>query len=274
MRLGCNTVVFGGHPALQVCEWIGWAGFAGVEFACLGGMADHVNPDRPDEARALAQRAAALGLETPAIEAAGNVMDAAFRERLYRVFDLAAQIGVPVVTTGSAGSATGESLEAFLPVAGDIAAHAAAAGVVWACKPHVGAAVHSTDSALRLMREVGGAALRLNFDPTHLQRIGEDPCVSALALGPHLAHVHIRDYFSDDQRIGPPERQTAGRGLVDLPGVVAALQSAGYDGWLDLEVIGAAGWDPLRQMAIAAGSHGYLSRVMREVSGRRETVPN
>ncbi len=265
MKLGCNTVAFAGHPADQVLQWIAWAGFQGVEFACLGGMAEHVSPDRLDEALALAARARELGLETPAIEAAGNVMDAGFRQRLYRVFDLAVRIGVGVVTTGSAGSSTPESLEAFLPVAAEIAAQAAAAGVTWACKPHVGAAVYSTDSALRLVREVGGPGLRLNFDPTHLQRVGEDPVVSALAMGPHLAHVHIRDYSSPDLRIGPPELQTAGRGRIDLRGVAAALREAGYSGWLDLEIIGASGWEPLRQMAIAAGSHGYLSRVLREV---------
>lgn len=264
MKLGCNTVVFAGHPAADVLRWIAWAGFAGVEFASIPGMAEHAGPEHADEALALAEQARGLGLETPAIEAAGNVMDAAFRERLYRVFALGKRMGVAVVTTGSAGSATPDALEAFLPVAAEIAAEAGRAGVIWACKPHVGAAVHSSDSAARLVEAVPNPALRLNWDPTHIQRLGEDPVVSALALGPYLAHVHIRDYDSPDMRIGPPERQTAGQGRVDLPAVVRALAETGYDGWLDLEVIGAAGWDPLRQMAIAAGSHGFLSLAVRE----------
>jgi sugar phosphate isomerase/epimerase len=268
VRLGCNTVVFAGHGAREAVQWVAWAGYAGVEFAALPGTADHVSPDRRDEALALAEEARRLGLATPAIEAAGNVMDPAFRERLYRVFRLAAEMGVPVVTTGSAGSSTPESLEAFLPIAREIAAEAGRAGVVWACKPHVGAAVFDTATALRLVEAVPAPALRLNYDPTHLQRVGDDPVRAAEVLGPHLGHVHIRDYSSPDTRIGPPELQTAGRGLVDLAGVVAALARAGYDGFLDLEIIGATGWDPVRQMAIAAASHGYLSRLLRELAAR------
>ncbi len=267
MQLGCNTVVFAGHAAADALQWVSWAGFAGVEFASIPGMAQHVDPAAEADAVALAERARELGLGTVSIEAATNLFDAAARERVYAVFRLARRIGVPVVTTGSAGVATEESFEAFLPLAREVAARAADAGVVWACKPHVGAAVWSTDTALRLVAAVANPALRLNYDPTHLQRVGEDPAVAAAKLAPHLAHVHLRDYDSPDQRIGPPERQAAGRGSVDLGAVVRALHTAGYSGFVDLEVIGAAGWEPVRQMAIAAASCGYLSRLLREVTG-------
>lgn len=266
VRLGCNTVVFAGHAAGEALQWVAWAGFAGVEFASIPGMAVHVDPDAEAEAVGLAEQARRMGLQTVSIEAATNLFDAAARERVYGVFRLARRMGVPIVTTGSAGSATAESFDAFVPLAREVAARAAAAGVVWACKPHVGAAVWSTDTALRLVSAADSPALRLNYDPTHLQRVGEDPVVAATRLAPHLAHVHLRDYDSPDQRIGPPECQTAGRGIVDLHAVMRALQTAGYAGFVDLEVIGTAGWDPVRQMAIAAASCGYLSRLLREVT--------
>ena len=266
VRLGCNTVVFAGHAPADALQWVAWAGFAGVEFASIPGMAAHVDPGAEAEAVALAERARGQGLQTVSIEAATNLFDAAARDRVYAVFHLARRMGVPVVTTGSAGSATADSFEAFVPLAREVAARAAAAGVVWACKPHVGAAVWSTDTALRLVGAVDSPALRLNYDPTHLQRVGEDPAVAAARLAPHLAHVHLRDYDSPDQSIGSPERQTAGRGIVNLPAVIRALRTSGYTGFVDLEIIGAAGWDPLRQMAIAAASCGYLSRLLREVT--------
>ncbi len=265
MRLGCNSVVFAGRTALEAVGYVRAAGFAGVEFASIPGMAEHLAPGDVPGARETVAAAREAGLDVPAIEAATDLFQPQARERLYRVFDLAGQLGIPVVTTGSAGSSTPESLQAFLPIARDVARRAGGAGVRWACKPHVGAAVYSTQSALDLVRAVDEPALALNYDPTHLQRVGEDPAIAAAALAPHLCHVHIRDYSSPDTRIGPPELQTAGRGLVDLPAVVRALAGAGYTGYLDLEIIGTASMDAVRQMAIAAGSHGYLSRILREV---------
>ncbi len=265
MKIGCNSVVFAGHPAEQVVQWVAWAGFSGIEFAAIPGMAEHLHPDAEGPARDLVGRARDLGLETPACEAATNLFDAGARERLYRTFALCGRLGIPVVTTGSAGSSTPESLAQFLPIAREVAQKAGDAGVVWACKPHVGSAVYSTESALTLVREVAAPALALNFDPTHLQRVGENPAESARRMGPHLRHVHIRDYRSEDTRIGPPELQVPGRGLVDLEGVYRGLASAGYAWYTDLEVIGAANWDAVRQMAIAAGSRGYLERLLRSL---------
>ena len=265
MRLGCNTVLFAGSSAEDAVRRVALAGFGGVELASLPGSALHLAPEDRGASRAAVEAAHAAGLEVAAVEAATNLFEEAARERVYRVFALCGELGIPVVTTGSAGTSTPDSLEAFLPLARMVARQAADAGVIWACKPHVGAAVYSTESALTLMRQVDAPALRLNYDPTHLQRVGEDPAASARALAPHLAHVHIRDYSSPDTRIGPPELQTAGRGLVNLPAVVRALADGGYSSYLDLEIIGAAGMDPVAQMAIAAGSWGYLTRILREL---------
>ena len=265
MRLGCNTVLFARTPALEAVRLVQLAGFSGIELASLPGGAEHLSPEDPEGSAATVEAARAAGLELVSVEAATNLFDPASRERLYRVFALCARLGIPVVTTGSAGPATPEGLEAFLPVAREVARQARDAGITWACKPHVGAAVYSTDSALRLVREVDEPALGLNYDPTHLQRVGEDVVRSAATLAPYIRHVHIRDYSSPDTRIGPPELQTAGRGLVDLRGVLGALHANGYNGYLDLEVIGADSLEPVAQMAIAAGSWGYLTRILREL---------
>ncbi len=265
MRLGCNTVLFGRTPVAEAVRLVQLAGFAGIEFAALPGAAEHLNPADPEGSAGAVEAARAAGLVPVSVEAATNLFDPAARERVYRVFALCGRLGIPVVTTGSAGSATPESLEAFLPLAREVARQAGDAGVTWACKPHVGAAVFSTETALRLVGEVDEPALGVNYDPTHLQRVGEDVVRSAAALAPHIRHVHIRDYSSPDTRIGPPELQTAGRGLVDLRGVLGALHANGYDGYLDLEVIGADRLEPVAQMAIAAGSWGYLTRILREL---------
>ncbi len=242
---------------------IAWAGYRGVEFSPM-----HLSPDDPSAAQDAVQRAAALGLEPVAIECAGNLFDEAARGRLIRFFELAARLRIQTVTSGSGGLATAEGLDAFLPIASELASRADTLGIRWAVKAHVGAAVHGTKDLLRLLVGVPSPALVVNFDPTHLQRQGEVPAESARRLADRIGHVHIRDYDSADEKIGPPEGQIAGRGRVDLPAVLSVLRAGGYQGFLDLEIIGAQGWDPVRQMGIIAESRGYLRRVLQEIDGR------
>ena len=63
--------------------------------------------------------------------------------------------------------------------------------------------------------------------------------------------------------LAPPEGQIPGRGRVNLPALLGALRAAGYDGFLDLEIIGAQGWPAVRQMGIIAEGRGYLHRLLR-----------
>ena len=261
-RFGCNTVALAGQGADQALQAIAWAGYEGVEFSPM-----HLGLEDAAAAAATLARAAELGLRPVAIEAAGNLFDEAARTRLVRYFQLAGRLGIPLVTSGSGGPPTAEARTAFGPLARELAGAAQSAGVRWAVKAHVGAAVHGTDDLLWLLEEIGGTTLCVNFDPTHLQREGEDPTASAHRLAGRIGHVHIRDYDSADRSIGPPTGQIPGRGRVNLPAVLGALQAGGYNGFLDLEIIGAQGWDPVRQMGIIAEGRGYLHRVLAEIGG-------
>lgn len=262
LRLGCNTVACAGQGTAEALRAIAWAGYQGVEFS-----PQHLSPDDPEAARAAVAEAQALGLESVAIEAAGNLFDERVRTRLCRYFSLAGSLGIPLVSTGSGGPPSPEGLEGFVGIARTLAAEAEARGVRWALKAHVGAAVHGTDDLLAVLAAVPAPALVVNFDATHLQRQGETPAASVRRLGQRIGHVHIRDYDSPDLKIGPPEGQIPGRGRVDLPALLGALRAAGYDGFLDLEIIGAQGWPAVRQMGLIAEGRGYLHRLLRELAG-------
>src|SRR5581483_6537364 len=125
-------------------------------------------------------------------------------------------------------------------------------GLRLAVKPHVGQAIFNADTALRLVTEVRDPALGLNFDPSHLYRAGEEPSEVARRWGKHIVTSHFRDCLSREQRVGPPETQIPGRSSVDIPATLRALQATGYGGPLNVEVIGAAGYDLSRAMGIAA----------------------
>jgi sugar phosphate isomerase/epimerase len=264
VRLGCNTVLFGGADFATALEHIAWAGYLCVELAAIKGMCEHLRLDRdPHYVQEVKLLLARYGLEATAMEAATTD-----RERLEGLFGLASDLGVPTVNIGSGGT-TGdeESTRQAIAHIGDLARLAGRYGVRLAVKPHVGQAIYDGATALRLMDEVREPALGLNFDPSHLYRANEEPQDVAGRWAAHIVTAHFRDCASREQRVGPPETQIPGRGSVDIPATLRALLAIGYTGPLNLEVIGAGGYGLSRAMGIAAESRGYLHRCLQEVEG-------
>ncbi len=261
MKLGCNTVLFGMADLDAALEHVAWAGFDGVELAALPGMADHIDPERdPERARDIVVRAGELGIDLVAIEAGGNP------ERQQRCFDLARSLGAPTVCVGSGGKPDdASSWRDTIDRLRGMAKAAERAGVTMAVKPHVGAAIYSTATALKAAQEIDSPAYGVNWDPSHLYRNNEDLLQSVTALVSYIRHVHFRDCLNREQRVGPPETQIPGRGSVDLPAILRALKQGGYDGYLDLEIIGAKSYELSRAMGIAAESRGYLHRCLQEL---------
>jgi sugar phosphate isomerase/epimerase len=260
--LGCNTVLFGGTDLSTGLQHIAWAGYRGAEVAAIKGMCEHVTPGNGEGyARDVKKMGADLGLTFTAMEA--STTDA---ERLKSLCELAHQLDIPIVAIGSGGeSGNEESLKQVIALIAELAEVAQNAGVRLACKPHVGAAVYNTETALRLVREVTNPALGLNFDPSHIYRADEDPQDVASAWGTHIITSHFRDCASRARPVGAPETQVPGRGAIDIPATLRALKGTGYDGPINLEVIGAVKHEVSRAMGIAAESRGYLHRVLQEI---------
>jgi sugar phosphate isomerase/epimerase len=263
VQLGCNTVLFGCCDLATALTHIAWAGYHYVELAAIAGMAEHIAPsmtavDRRSVRDLLTER----GLTATAIEAATTD-----RSRLEAIFGLANDLGIAIVNVGSGGSSGDEeSTVAAIAHLADLADLAGRHGVRLAVKPHVGQAIYNAETAMRLVSEVSEPALGLNFDPSHLFRAGEEPQAVAHLWGKHVVTSHFRDCLSRETRVGPPETQIPGRGSVDIPATLRALRDEGYAGPLNLEVIGAAGYDLSRAMGVAAESQGYLHRCLQEIS--------
>jgi sugar phosphate isomerase/epimerase len=259
MKLGCNTVVLGSADLPTALQHLQWAGYEYVELAAIKGMCEHLRLDHdPAEVKGLLQQ---HGLEVTAMEAATTD-----RERLTSLFDLAKAVGIPIVNIGSGGK-TGdeESTRQAIDLVRDLAKLAGDRGVKLAVKPHVGQAIHNADTGLRLVREVQSPSLGLNFDPSHLFRANEDPAEVAGRWGSHIITSHFRDCPWREGSPGTPEQQIPGRGVVDIPGILAALKKTGYAGPLNLEVIGASSCPISRSMGIVAEARGYLRRCFQEL---------
>jgi sugar phosphate isomerase/epimerase len=262
LKVGCNTVLFAGVDLATALEHVAHAGYEYVELAAIRGMCEHINPDLGDEhARQVRGLLEEHGLTVTAMEAATTE-----RERLEKLFVLAGEIGIQIVNIGSGGqSGDEESTKKSIENIADLAELAGEHGLTLAVKPHVGQAIYNRDTALRLVDEVRAPALGLNFDPSHLFRADEEPQEVAHRWKGHIATSHFRDCASREQAVGPPENQIPGRGIVDIPATLKALKDTGYDGPLNLEVIGAFDYTLARAMGVAAESRGYLRRCLQEI---------
>ncbi len=134
--------------------------------------------------------------------------------------------------------------EVATPIWRDLAAYATEHGVRICIEVLPGTLAFNTDSFLRL-RSIGGDAIGMNFDPSHLIWQGMDPAVVALALEGCIYHAHAKDTFIDEREVrrnGVLEIRSDwknrawtfctmgdGHDAVFWRGVLRALRRAGYD---------------------------------------------
>ena len=108
----------------------------------------------------------------------------------------------------------------------------------------------------------------LDMDPSHIHRANEDPVEAIAAVVARIRHVHIRDCKGRQQNPGTPELQANGRGDINLLGYLRVLHQNGYQGPVDLEIIGAKTYDLARCVAIAAESRGHMQACLQACGAR------
>ena len=267
MRLGCNTVVFATQGLEQALARVAWSGFKEVELAAIPGMCEHILP-ASDDAKKVRDQVEAAGLRVVAIEAAMNLTVPENIPRFLGVLRFAAQLGVEVVNTGNGGvSDDPESEKAAHSAIRQLAPQARDLGVKMGIKAHVKQAIYNTATALRALESVDVEGWGINYDASHLYRVGDDMVQAVRQLGQKIVSVHIRDTLELVIPIGPPPTQVPGRGSIDLRAVLHEFQEIHYTGPIDLEIIGTKTLPDWQSVALAAESRGYLHRVMQEVEG-------
>ncbi|OPZ77256.1 MAG: Inosose dehydratase [bacterium ADurb.Bin431] len=265
MKLGANTVLFGGHDLATAFKYIALAGYDGVELSAINGMSEHLVLERwreivPEIKRLSAEMGLALlAMEQPSQDPA--IMESAFQA--------AAELGVPIVNCGPGGK-TGdeESLVKAIDSLGALSRMAERYGVTLCVKAHVGAAIHNTPTTLRVMEAISSPAFGIDMDPSHIYRASENPVEAIAAVISRVKHVHIRDCKGRQQGPGKPELQANGRGDIDLVGYVRVLHQHGYAGPLDLEIIGAKEYSVPQCCVIAAEARGHMQACLQACGAR------
>jgi len=265
MKLGVNSVLFGGHDMEAAFKYVKMAGYDGIEISAIGGMSEHLVIDRW---RRCAPRVKELSAEY-ALPVHAMEQPSRDPEVMEQAMQAAVEIGIPIINCGPGGKADDEqSFAEVVDSLGELARRAEHYGVTLCVKAHVRAAVYSTASSLRLLEAVTSPAFGLDMDPSHIYRSGEDPVEAARALISRIRHVHIRDCKGRQGSPGAPEDQANGRGDIDLLGYIRVLHEGGYDGPVDLEVIGAKECTLQRCCIIAAEARGHMQACLQACGAR------
>jgi len=137
-------------------------------------------------------------------------------------------------THGHARRLLFEALKQLAPAADEL-------GVDLALEPmHSGCAADwtfltSLDDAVSVIEKSGNSCVKLVFDTYHVGH--EANLVERIAqLVPHIAIVQLGD--SRQPPSGEQNRCRLGEGRLPLKEIVAALKTAGYDGYYDIELLG------------------------------------
>ena len=265
MILGCSTILYGGHSLDTALKGIEQAGYGAIELCAIPGMAPHISCDMSRaEIRAVKAKIEDSGLAIESIGASGNpfVSDEPGEPPFTKLMQVAAELDAPALATGSGGTFGDEnSFKETVARIQETAAIAADLGVKISIKPHVGAAVASTPTALRFMEEVDPKWVGLNVDASHLWR-GEPwevPEESIPKLAPYFVTARIRDTHEGHERpIGSVESQIPGQGGMNLPAICAALNAVPGLQCVTLEIVGTKEFARADVQRVAEESKAYL----------------
>ncbi len=264
IKLGVNSVLFKTVSFREAAEAIKKCGYDGVEISAIGGMCEHLNlADWKNQKAELIAIREELDLPFLSTEVASQD-----RERLNTAFEACAEIGIPIVNIGPGGKMNDEdTMKTSLETIQILAEDAEKYGITLCVKAHVGAAVFSTPTTLRMMDTITSPAFGVDMDPSHIHRAGENPAVALPAVLSKMKHIHIRDCKGEGPSPGDPTNQACGRGDIDLFGYFKAMVDQKYNGPVCLEVIG-----PDQSLTdatrIAAESYGYMNACLKMLGAR------
>lgn len=179
-----------GYASVEICALTGWPTAPAVF-----GAADRARLVATMKADRL-QRPVVLGHLAPL--AAGEErrrMLAEYRACLRLAADLAYGDEPPVFTTVLGGDLPPWAMgrDAILAGIHELAALAAAEGVVLALEPHVGGMFDTPEKAVWLVEAAASPHVRLNFDVSHFVAQGLPVPPAIAACLPHAVHIHIKD---------------------------------------------------------------------------------
>jgi sugar phosphate isomerase/epimerase len=265
MKLGANSVLFGGYALETAFKYLAMAGYDGLEISAIPRMSEHLVLERWQEIVPEIKRLSQVyGLELLAMEQPSQNL-----ATMEMAMQAAVAAGIPIINCGPGGKTDDEaSLQQSIESLGTLAQMAEKYGVTLCVKAHVGASIYNTPTTLKVMEAITSPAFGIDMDPSHIYRANEDPVAAITAVLPRVKHLHIRDCKGRQQGPGNPEDQANGRGDIDLVAFIRTLHQHGYAGPLNLEVIGAKEYSVEQCCIIAAEARGHMQACLQACGAR------
>ncbi|MGR9145574.1 sugar phosphate isomerase/epimerase family protein (plasmid) [Rhizobium leguminosarum] len=258
MKIGFYTSTFNDRPLEEVVDFAASAGFDAIEID-VGG---HIKtPDRVEAAVALAR---SRNLFVSSITYFGNQLDAdrakreALRAKTAEFAGAIGEAGVPifVIFPGRDDTASDEAnYDDFADFANGLIAQTQSYGLTFAIENWPGPKDNFIGTTPRgwqeLFQRIRDPRFELEFDPSHLIRIGVDPYEAMATVKDRIAILHAKDTAIDPgslQAVGYHGKgwwqyKLPGLGLIDWPRFLRQARAAGFHGTLSIEHEDAAyGW--------------------------------
>lgn len=178
----------------------------------------------------------AVGMDGLSMTAADEQVRLATRRRLFEQIDFSARLGRPNVTIGLMRGKGGllpreAELGLLRSELLEVAGYAARRCVVMNLEPinrYECSLLNSSESVYDLIREIGNPeSVGVLYDTFHSNIEDADMIRTIQRIGHKISHVHVAD----------SNRRLPGEGHIDFPGIVRALEAAGFGGYASLEVL-------------------------------------
>ena len=245
MKYAFTTLACPAWSIEQVVEAATTLGYDGVELRLLDGAVINPEADRAKVEQAVA-RCRAPGVEVCALDSSCtfNHADPGARERevsdLLRWIDLAEDLHVPLVRVFGGHARPGLAPEPP-EVVNDWVAEALSRAAPTAEQAGV-TVVLETHDAFSSARRVAAVLDRVDsprvaalWDSHHPYRVGETPQDVIEALGPRIAHVHVKDARRTTPDGSAWQLVLLGEGEVPVREQLQALDRSGYTGYVSVE---------------------------------------
>lgn len=245
MKLGYSTW---GMPNVEMDEAVphlASLGYDGIEITVIPGYATELGTLDAEERRRIRGLFARHGVEMPAIAGHTSLLEpdvrrhAANMRRLKDTVELCADLTmdylVPCLDTTPGGQPNDwtDVRDRLLNETGELVDCGACHGVVIAMEPHIGCCLCDVERTLWLLEQIDSEYLKLNYDISHFDVAGVPTAESVSALALHTVHTHVKD-----QRGRAPDFEflIPGEGDFDYVEYLDAMQAAGYDDYITVEV--------------------------------------
>ncbi|MEI6667361.1 MAG: TIM barrel protein, partial [Acidobacteriota bacterium] len=122
------------------------------------------------------------------------------------------------------------------PVLEEIGRRARAQGVSVGVHPHLNTVVETPEETDAIMARCDPALVGLALDTGHFHLAGGDVVGAIKKHGARLNYLHFKDGVRPFTRPDFfPNLRDLGKGEVDFPGVMRALKTLAYQGWINVE---------------------------------------